>query len=372
MTKKIFGLYHYTFVLLCCFSLTLPWPCEDKLITVNSYNHDQLTLTTLYGSFTITEPVLLDLLESTPMQRLKEIRQLGIWNYAIKPDNFNRYDHSVGVFTLVRKTGGSLKEQIAALLHDVSHTVFSHVGAFFFVNDAQQMDQFQDNAHEWYLQVSGLADILKKHGYTIEEVVPKNSEFQRLEQELPNLCADRIDYNIRGALWDDLITAEEAQSIIDALRFKDGTWYFSNLASAKKFAEQSLIMTKNIWASAENFVTGILLANALHHATTNGIITENDVWFSTDTAVWNKLKNSLHAEIINRIIEIEHCHKFFIIDEQNYTHIFSRKFRGLDPLIKTEKGLQYLSVLDNQFAQKYQDTKNEIAQPLYVKIWHLS
>jgi len=45
-----------------------------------------------------------------------------------------RFDHSVGVMLLIRKLGAGsspasalLKEQVAALLHDVSHTAFSHV-----------------------------------------------------------------------------------------------------------------------------------------------------------------------------------------------------------------------------------------------------
>ena len=38
-----------------------------------------------------------------------------------------RYEHSVGVMLLARRVGGGLREQVAALLHDVSHTAFSHV-----------------------------------------------------------------------------------------------------------------------------------------------------------------------------------------------------------------------------------------------------
>lgn len=45
-----------------------------------------------------------------------------------------RYDHSVGVMLLIRMLGGTLEEQIAGLLHDVSHTAFSHVADYVFEN----------------------------------------------------------------------------------------------------------------------------------------------------------------------------------------------------------------------------------------------
>lgn len=349
------------------------WPCEDKLNTRQDYNtHDGiLRLTTLYGSFDITEPILIELLESMPMKRLKEIRQLGVWNYAIKPDNFNRYDHSLGVFTLVRKFGGSLKEQIAALLHDVSHTVFSHVGAFFFVTDAQKMDQYQDNMHEWYLHASGLDKILARYGYTIENILPHDPSFKRLEQELPNLCADRIDYNIRGALWDELITTAEAEMIIDALHFQDGIWYFNNLIAAQLLAQQSLTMTKNIWGSAENFVSGTLLADALREAAHLGIITTDDVHFSTDIAIWDKLMTCNNLYIAQTIFEIEHCHDFFVLDKKKYTHCFARKFRGLDPLVQTENGLRHVSQLSIEYAHTYHALQEECSKPLYIRITHL-
>src|SRR5690554_3955482 len=82
-----------------------------------------LHLKTLYGDITITEPVLIELLQDPAMQRLKEIRQYGSNYYTIKKQDYNRFDHSVGVFALLRIYGASLHEPIAGLLHDVSHTV---------------------------------------------------------------------------------------------------------------------------------------------------------------------------------------------------------------------------------------------------------
>ncbi len=338
-------------------------PCA-KLTTVT----EKITLSTLYGTFEIVEPIIIELIESAPFQRLKQIYQLGIWRYAVKDDAFTRYDHSIGVFTLVRKHGGSLKEQIAALLHDVSHTVFSHVGAYFFVDNAETMDAFQDNLHEWYLQTTGLGDILERHGYTISDVIPKHAAFKRLEQELPNLCADRIDYNIRGALWDGLITATEAQSIIESLEFGNGTWYLTNLPAARMLAEASCAMTRTIWGSAENFLTGEWLACALKQAASRGIITSDDIYFSTDTAVWNILKTSAEPIISENIYKIEHCYDFFVHDAINFTAEYFGKHRGVDPLVQTEEGLQHITAIDPAAAEIYAETRATMRNGWKVRV----
>lgn len=79
----------------------------------------------LYGSVEV-EPVLRDLVNSRLLQRLKGIHQAGA-AYLVWPKwNVTRFEHSIGVMLLIRRLGGSLEEQAAGLLHDVSHTAFSH------------------------------------------------------------------------------------------------------------------------------------------------------------------------------------------------------------------------------------------------------
>src|SRR3989344_5458970 len=96
----------------------------------------------LYGRYKITEAVLIDLINSKALQRLKGIHQAGAWNlhYSFKK-SFTRYDHSLGVMLLLRKFGASIEEQIHGLLHDISHTAFSHVADFVFNKQTSQTYQ---------------------------------------------------------------------------------------------------------------------------------------------------------------------------------------------------------------------------------------
>jgi HD superfamily phosphohydrolase len=58
---------------------------------------------------------------------LRGIHQGGAIVLANPAINHTRFDHSVGVMLLIRHLGGSLREQLAGLLHNVSHTDFLHL-----------------------------------------------------------------------------------------------------------------------------------------------------------------------------------------------------------------------------------------------------
>ncbi len=99
----------------------------------------------IYGEFEV-EKVLEELIFSDPVQRLKGIHQGGASYLVNQKWNETRLDHSIGVMLLIRKLGGSLEEQIAGLLHDVSHTAFSHVIDFVFENK-------EEDYHEKYIKM---------------------------------------------------------------------------------------------------------------------------------------------------------------------------------------------------------------------------
>ncbi|HEY0175824.1 MAG TPA: HD domain-containing protein, partial [Pedobacter sp.] len=85
----------------------------------------------IYGTFELPE-IFDDLLNSKAMQRLGKIHHSGAV-FLVNPDICHtRLEHSIGVMLLIRMLGGTELEQIAGLLHDISHTAFSHVGDYVF------------------------------------------------------------------------------------------------------------------------------------------------------------------------------------------------------------------------------------------------
>lgn len=157
-----------------------------------------LIISTDYGNFEVKEPVLRKLFELPALKRTQYVEQYGIDKYvAPEYPSYSRYKHCVGVWALLRLFGASLEEQIAGLLHDVSHTVFSHAGDRLFKH-ASTTSSYQDTIHEWYLDMMGIRQILQEYGISMYAIVHNKNVNFMLEQPLPDVCADRLEYNLQG------------------------------------------------------------------------------------------------------------------------------------------------------------------------------
>ncbi|MBI1961369.1 MAG: HD domain-containing protein, partial [Parcubacteria group bacterium] len=81
----------------------------------------------VYGRWEVRDPLALSLIALPAFQRLYQVGQYGSYWFGLPNANTNRAEHSLGVYYLLKHFGASYEEQIAGLLHDISHTVFSHV-----------------------------------------------------------------------------------------------------------------------------------------------------------------------------------------------------------------------------------------------------
>lgn len=119
----------------------------------------------IYGSQEISG-LLEELIHTPAFQRLKNIHQGGAIVLVNPQINHTRFDHSVGVFLLIKKLGGSSKEQVAGLLHDISHTAFSHL--IDYVLDVEDED-FHEKRFEAVLNSPELIRILHQSGLAVSE-----------------------------------------------------------------------------------------------------------------------------------------------------------------------------------------------------------
>ena len=321
-----------------------------------------------YGPIEVNEPVILELIESPMFQRLKSIHQYGIGYYTTHPEEYTRYDHSIGVFAVLREKGGSLKEQIAGLLHDVSHTVFSHVGDWIFGKEYHEED-YQDSIHTAFLEKTELGAILQRHGIVPDQVAPKEHLFPALKQERPSLCADRIDYNIQGAYYQNFITYEEAQEIFRDLQFVEGVWVATNKELMTKLVRFSIFMSMDCWSSPTNYFSSRWLADAILHGLRKGILSYEDIHYSTDQIVLDRLNQCADPFIQERMEMAFHADRYFHLTEPTQAHKYIKaKFSGIDPWMRHEGKIVRLTSLDETLAKEFHATKEKMGQGWRVQI----
>jgi hypothetical protein len=151
----------------------------------------------VHGEFSIAEPLLIDLLEAQPLQRLQSVHQRGITGLLEFTPPITRYEPCFGAMVIVRKAGGSLNEQAFGLLHDVSHTGLSHVVDWVL---SEPGTSYHEEHLLSYVNSTVLPIILTAHGLQLPECLDESS-FPLVEQPSPHLCADRLDHTLRGWFW---------------------------------------------------------------------------------------------------------------------------------------------------------------------------
>lgn len=297
----------------------------------------------VYGTFHITEPVLLELINSKPVQRLKGISQYGLPPDMYHHQGFSRYDHCRGVMLLLRKLSASLPEQVAGLLHDVSHTAFSHVVDW--VQGSQAQEDFQDKVHEKMILQSEIPSILEKHGFDVHEIIDIK-RYSLLEQPSPNLCADRVDYALREFL--DWVNPAIVPHCVESLQSYNGRIIFTSQEAASEFAKNFLKCQTKHWGSAETVVRYHLLAKALRISLDEKILTHEDL-FQDDAFVLSKLEQSAHPQILQILTILKGKIKYSITDK-NPDIVTRKKFRYVDPEFMENGQISMLSNVDAIYA----------------------
>lgn len=316
-------------------------------------------INTVFGKVDEKNPAILELIKSDTMQRLKYIDQSGPNAYFIANfPKYSRYDHSIGVYALLKKYNLSSREQIAGLLHDASHTVFSHIADIVFQSGQNRTESYQDNIHDWYLKSMHVDNILQKYNLEISDISPKNPEFLGLEQPYPDMNADRIEYNLHTALILGDLNNQEVNEILESLQFKKNKWYFTNINNAKKFAKLSTYYTTSFWSSGRNCAIYAVTSAIIKYSINNNIITKNDMHFGKDEEVVAKINNSTDPTIIALCKILQNIDAHFTTNSKNDIHVFVPvKMRGIDPLVLKNGELRRLSELSFDFKCDLENTK---------------
>ena len=163
------------------------------------------------------EPVLVDILGSKEIQRLRGIRQLGTAHLVYPSANHTRFEHVLGTCHVAKRILDGLRERgaavdddlvlgvcAAALVHDVGHVPFGHT-----FEDERRLFPRHDGPERTrvFLGDTDLGRVLERHG--LKEFVgaalglsdPGGSTQLVRDVVSGTICADLLDYLKRDSLF---------------------------------------------------------------------------------------------------------------------------------------------------------------------------
>ncbi|WP_156291884.1 HD domain-containing protein [Oceanobacillus salinisoli] len=319
--------------------------------------HDEI-----YGEFEV-DRVIEELILSEPVQRLKGIHQGGASYLVNEKWNVTRIDHSIGVMLLIKKLGGSVKEQIAGLLHDVSHTAFSHVIDFVFEN---KEEDYHEKIYSSVIENSEIPTILAKYGYNYEDVLLDDTKWTLLEQPAPELCADRVDYTLRDMYVYGHISLEEVYRFLNKLIAVDGKMYLQNIEMAEWFVQVYYQEVIDFFMDPLNMYGNDMLAKALKLSFEKNILNPND-FLGKDNELITKIKSSEDKEL-TRLLEKINPNVQVKEDRENYDLHRKNKLRIIDPSIIKDYKLIPASEVSERVRMMGKEACEKAERGMYVRI----
>ena len=317
----------------------------------------------IYGNFNITEPVIGELLKCKDLTRLKYISQSGLKEFNNPSGTrYSRWEHIVGVMLLLRKLNANLEEQIAGLLHDSSHTAFSHVIDFVF--NTHKYDNYAGDNLRNFLENSKIGKILEKYGINVRTIgdYELHKRFNLLERPIPELCADRIDNGLRYMFYKGMDT----KICVDNLIVRNNRIIFKSKRAAKKLAEGYLNGTKSDWGNAETGLRAHFLSNAIRLGLEKQIIEIKQFYVESEKSIIKHLKASKDKQILENLRKVDGELKF-VFDGKGNIHV-REKVRYVDPIFIEDGKLSKLTQADTRYKNAIYEEKKILSKGYKIRL----
>ena len=273
----------------------------------------------VHGSMRLSGLVL-DLVDTPEVQRLRGIRQLGLANLAFPGANHSRFEHALGVAYLLKRMNEELKLRgpelnlllAAATLHDVGHAPYSHTLEYLtkeyvgkdhmeLTGDILQgklsvcppgeLERLQE------LRVPSVVEVLERHGINPKEVarllLGKHRKLYLGQLIYSDIDVDQMDYLLRDAHFTGV-----ALGMIDIDRLMDTLCvHRGRLAILSKGIEavEGLLTARALMYTSVYFhhtvrVAEMMLVNAVDFAISRvGPITKNNFYSMADAELMEHL-----------------------------------------------------------------------------------
>ena len=315
------------------------------------------TFDIIWKDITIEDLKILPLINHPTFQRLKKI-WISTYGYLFElKRNATRYDHSVGVYLLLKHFNAPIEEQVAGLLHDISHTALSHVSTYAFLGKYDGTE-FRELQHKRFFEESGLSQLVADLGFD-PEYISNEHNFPLLEDSLPDVCADRLDYALRDGLHLQILSRQQVDKILQGIVVNNSEFVFANEESAFLYSFNFYLLNLLHYGSPAEAHFNNDFGDLVKYAVESGALLEED-WFSDDVYLVEKLKNSTDEKILDWLGKYNN--KMVVYEDTENPHkVFPKKLRVVDPkvLINSKTGqIKRLTEISSVYAKLIKDYKD--------------
>ena len=190
---------------------------DETTVNISEYRKYQLYLIRELKEV----PFLYKYLTLDILQRLKKIDYFCGMSYASKDIynfdcNVSRYDHSVNTALLTWKYTHDKEATIAALFHDISTPVFSHV-IDYMNRDYKNQESTEAKTFSVMASSEMLSRYLEIDGISLAKIA-NFKDYSIVDIKRPGLCADRLDGIITSSLvWSKNANFSGVMAVIDSI-----------------------------------------------------------------------------------------------------------------------------------------------------------
>lgn len=302
----------------------------------------------VHGFISVPKNLIMDLIQTPEVQRLRRIRQLGVGHLVFPGAEHTRFNHALGAMALMQDALTSLSEKgtpispeehtaalAAALLHDVGHGAFSHTLEHQLISDFRHEDMSRVLLVTLNERLGGALD----RALTIFDDTYERPFFHQLVSS--QIDMDRLDYLRRDSFYTGVAEGEVGvQRLIKTMRVHPleggadsevmieakGIYAVENFLISRRLMYWQVYLHKTVLAGDE-LLRGIL-QRVREHLDARGTGPE---WLQRGSRpLLFFLDNQVDAEDIQDPVIQNH---YFQIDDTDILFSLKQWIQGDDPLL---------------------------------------
>ncbi|HIJ99029.1 TPA: HD domain-containing protein [archaeon] len=316
------------------------------------------------------------ILDAPELQRLRNIKQLGL-SYLVYPSaTHSRFEHSIGTYFLANKLAASLKlskedvqkVRLAALLHDIGHGPFSHSSERAILTRFDSKFSHERNTAR-ILKKSPISDYLKEIGFSGEEIAKIAVEGKSKFSEIVSgeIDVDRMDYLVRDSYYTGAAYGTiDLDRLIDTLQLKTGRLVFSEngFSAAESMVLARYLMYPSVYEHHTTRIADTMFTYATASALEDKIFTPEELYSMDDIELISRLREleGTPAHLVERIESRKLYKRAISFSKEDLGKSFL-KFLRINP----KQALKLERELLNKCKLSAGEVILDIPDPLYVK-----